>query len=162
MTQVVDQRAALIAALIASSVFFAMNVFVLPMQWGGNGWIVIRLFASIVLGTDVLAPPATFDGAALAVALLTNFAIAIPAVILLAVIIHRYGMAVGILGGAVFGAALYAINMYSLTYFFPQFFTLQGVGFFLSHVVFGALGGGLYEAFEVERFVPIDSDKGVI
>ena len=154
LRQVVDWRAAIIAGFVAGTVFLLFNLFVVPGQGEGAAWVMVRLCASIVLGPEVLAPPATFDAGALGVALVTHYTISVASAALLAVIIHRYGLAVGIVGGALFGLALYCINMYTLTYFFPQFFVLSGSLFLWGHIVFGAIAGGVYEALEVERFVP--------
>lgn len=154
LVQIVDWSAAAWAGLIGGLVYFLMNLFVTPALVGGNAWVQVRLLASIVLGPKVLAPPATFDAAALAVALLTNFAVAILFALLAAWILHRWGLIVGIVGGAALGLALYLIVFYSLTRFFPQFFAMNGRGYLLSHLVFGAVVGGVYEALEVERYEP--------
>ena len=159
LRQLVDWRAVFIAGLTAGVIFLLINLFVVPGEGDAGPWVMIRLFGSTLLGKAVLAPPATFHAGALAAALLTHFAVSFGAAALLAVIIHRYGLWVGIVGGAVYGLALYAINMYTLAYFFPQFLVLNGMPFLWAHVAFGALAGGVYEAFEVERFVPVD-DRG--
>ncbi len=158
LVQLVDWSAAAWAGLVGGAVYLLMNLFVTPAIAGGNAWVQVRLLASIVLGPKVLAPPATFDAAALAAALLVNFAVAILFALLVAWVLHRWGLIVGILGGAALGLALYLIVFYSLTRFFPQFFAMNGRGYLLSHVVFGAVVGGLYEALEVERFEPADGD----
>ena len=154
LVQLVDWSAAAWAGLIGGAVYFLMNLFVTPAIVGGNAWVQVRLLASIVLGPRVLAPPASFDAAALAVALLVNFAVALLFALLVAWVLHRWGLIVGILGGAALGLALYLIVFYSLTRFFPQFFAMNGRGYLLSHVVFGAIVGGVYEALEVERYEP--------
>ena len=158
LVQLVDWSAAAWAGLVGGAVYLLMNLFVTPAIAGGNAWVQVRLLASIVLGPKVLAPPATFDAAALAAALLVNFAVAILFALLVAWVLHRWGLIVGILGGAALGLALYLIVFYSLTRFFPQFFAMNGRGYLLSHVVFGAVVGGLYEALEVERYEPADGD----
>jgi len=52
-----------------------------------------------------------------------------------------------------FGLALYAINYYTFTLFFPWFFPMRSWLVVLSHIVFGATAGGVYEAFEHETYV---------
>jgi len=154
LVQLVDWSAAVWAGLAGGAIFLLMNLFVTPAIVGGNAWVQVRLLASIVMGPQVLAPPATFDAGALFAALVTNFALAILFALFVAWVLHRWGLIVGIVGGALLGLALYLIVFYSLTRFFPQFFAMNGRGYLLSHMVFGAVVGGVYEALEVERFEP--------
>ncbi|MCB0752698.1 MAG: hypothetical protein KDC52_14600, partial [Ignavibacteriae bacterium] len=156
MRQVVDWSAAFWAGLIASLVFYLLNIFVVPVLLGGNMWVIIRLFASIFLGESVLAPPATYDLGSLMISLITNLVLSLSFTFLIAFILHKYGMLVGIFGGAFFGLAIYLINFYSLSYFFPWFFALSSWPFVLSHILFGAVAGGIYELLEVEEFEPVE------
>lgn len=156
MRQLVDWSAAVWAGLIAGLVFLLLNLFLVPLFVGGNAWVVLRLLASIVLGEGALAPPATFDLSVLIVALITHFVLSILFALLLAYIIHRWGLIVGIVGGALFGLALYATNFYTLTLFFPWFFAMRSWPIVIAHIIFGAVAGGVYEALEVEEFVPVE------
>ena len=67
--------------------------------------------------------------------------------------LHRWGFWVGLIGGALFGLALYAINTYTMSRFFPEFFHYRSWFMVGLHVVFGALCGGIYEAIERDRNV---------
>ena len=154
MRQLVDWSAAVWAGIISGIVFMLMNVFLVPYFVGGNAWVMVRLFASIVLGDGILAPPATFDLYALLAAIFTNMVISLGFALLIAYIIHRGGLITGILGGAALGLVIYGINFYTLTFFFPWFFPMRGWAMLGNHIVFGALAGGVYEFLEVEEFVP--------
>jgi hypothetical protein len=158
MRQLVDWAAAIRAGVIAGIFFLLLNVILTSLAFGVNGWVVIRLLASLVLGQGVLAPPATFNVAALVVALLTHFGLAIGFGFLIAYVIHRGGLITGIIGGALLGLALYSINFYTLSYFFPWFFAMHSWVFGVSHMIYGALVGGIYEALEVEVFVPVENN----
>ncbi len=157
MRQVMDWSAAFWAGIIASIVFFLLNILAVPSLLETNMWVIIRLFASVFLGKDILAPPATFDLTALLVSIITTLVLSIGFTLLIAFVLHQWGMLVGILGGAVFGLAIYLINFYSLSYFFPWFFALSSWPFVISHIIFGAVAGGVYEAFEVEEFEPVEA-----
>jgi hypothetical protein len=159
LRQLVDWRSALWAGLIAGTAFLLLNLLLTPMAIGGNAWVLIRLEASILLGPDILAPPVTPDGGALVAALVTHYALSVAFAFLVTYVLHRWGLVVGILGGAAMGLALYAINFYSLTYFFPQFFAMRSWALVLSHVLFGALVGGIYEGLEVEMFEPVEQPR---
>jgi len=157
LRQLVDWRAAFWAGLIAGAIFLLVNLFVTPLVIGGNAWVMVRLFASILMGEGILAPPATFDAAALLIALITHFVLSIGYALLIAYIIHRGGLIAGFIAGALLGLALYSINFYTLTFFFPWFFAMRSWVFVATHLLFGALVGGIYEALEVETFVPANT-----
>jgi hypothetical protein len=160
MRQVVDWSAAIWAGLIAGLIFLSLNLFFVPLIIGSNGWVIVRYTASVLLGQSILPPPATFDALALIVGLLVHFAISIGAALLIALVIHRGGLLMGIVAGTLLGLAIYLINYYTLTLIFPWFFALNHPIFALIHAIFGALVGGIYEALEVEVFVPVDAETG--
>ena len=155
MRQVVDWGAALWSGFLAGFIFLMLNLFLTTYVAGGNAWVVIRLLASIFLGETILAPPATYNLTALLLALVTHFALSVSFALLLAFLVHRWGLLVGIVGGGLFGLALYFINFYTLTFFFPWFFVMRGWAVIASHIIFGAIAGGIYESLEVEEFVPV-------
>jgi hypothetical protein len=156
----VDWRAVFRAWLIAGTVYFILDLLVVPAILGGTFWISARLVASILLGSEVLAPPATFHGPALVAAVLTVYGLALLATVVIALVIHRGGLILGIFGGALLGLSFYAINYYSLTYFFPQFFALNAPAVLISHVIFGALAGGLYEWLEDDELERAQGEHG--
>ena len=88
-----------------------------------------------------------------AVGVLVHMALSLVYALLLAFIIHRWGLIVGILGGALFGLAIYVINYYTFTYLFPWFFPLRSWLVLATHVFFGATAGGIYEALERHIYV---------
>jgi hypothetical protein len=153
---VVDWSAAIWAGIIAGAAFLLLSVLIAPRLLGGNGWIAFRYAASILLGERILPPPATFDPAAVIAGLLVYFSVALVFALLIAIILHRWGLVVGILGGALIGVALYFITFYTLTLLFPWLFVVRGSVLLISHVIFGALAGGIYEALEVEQFVAVE------
>ena len=154
LKQVMDWKAAFYSGIISGFVLLLLVMFAVPSIMGWNAWIVVRYIASIFMGQTILPPPAIFHLTALIIALITHTIISVGSAILLAFIIHRWGLLIGIIGGAVFGLCLYGINFFSLTYFFPWFFLIKGWAMMLSHIIFGAVAGGVYEALEVEKFVP--------
>lgn len=155
--QVVDWSAAIWAGIIGGAVFFLASVLLLPIAVGGNVWVVVRYFASILLGAQVLAPPATFDISTFAAALVAHFGLAIVFALVISFIIHKGGLLSGVIRGAMLGGAIYVINIYTLTFVFPWFFALHGVLFLVAHVLYGAVVGWVYEGLEVEEFVATDA-----
>lgn len=155
MEQIVDWRSAIIAGLIAGAVFLLVEMIGRAAVTGGSPWIAVRYIAAIVMGEDALPPPPTFDAGIFLVALLVNFVLAVIFGLILATIIHEWELLVGIVVGALFGLALYAINYYTFTRFFPWFFPVRNWTDVLAHVLFGVVAGGVYELLERERFIPI-------
>jgi hypothetical protein len=151
--QLVDWRAAVIAGFVSGVVFLALAM-ILTAHYVGSPWVMTRLAASLLLGKGALPPPATFTVGTFAAALVVHFTLSVAFSCLIAFVLHRWGLVVGIIGGAAFGIALYFINFNLVSHFFPWFFFMKSWIMFSSHVVFGALAGGVYEALEVERFVP--------
>lgn len=156
LKQLMDWRAAIISGFVSGIVLLLLVTLFVPAVRGWNAWVIVRYIASIFMGQEILPPPATFNLTALIIALVTHTIISLGSAILLAFIIHRWGLLVGIVGGAVFGLCLYGINFFSLTYFFPWFYLIKGWPMMISHVIFGAAAGGVYEGLEVEKFVPAE------
>jgi hypothetical protein len=154
--QLVDWSAAVWAGLIAGSIFLLLNLFLMHFHYGSGIWTTLRFIASLVLGKSVLAPPASFDAGILMAALLTHYFLSVGFTLILAVIIHRWGLLTGIILGGLFGFALYCINFYTMTLWFPWFFAINSSSMLISHIVFGMFAGAIYEALEVEEFVYID------
>lgn len=153
LKQVMDWRAAIISGLVSGIILLVLVMLFVPAVKGWNAWVIVRYIASIFMGQEILPPPAAFDLTALVIALITHTIISFGSAIILAFIIHRWGLLVGIAGGAVFGFCLYGINFYSISYFFPWFYLIHGWPMMLSHIIFGAVAGGVYESLEVEKFV---------
>ena len=153
LEQVVDWRAALLAGVVAGIVFLILQMVGRAYQTGGSVWLAPRYIAAIALGEGVLPPPTNFDLGIFVVALIVNLVLSVLFALLLAAIIHEWDFWFGVIVGGLFGLAIYAINYYTFSRFFPWFFPIRSWVDILSHIVFGALAGGIYEALEIERFV---------
>jgi hypothetical protein len=155
LRQVVDWKAAISAGVAAGLMFLLLQMALHGLLLEGGGvWIVPRYVAAIVMGEGVLPPPASFDLVVVLVALLVHFTLSILYALILAFVIHRWGLLVGILGGALFGLALYAINFYTFSLLFPWFYAGRTWMDIVAHLLYGAVAGGVYELLERETFVP--------
>jgi hypothetical protein len=148
LNQVVEWHLAVFAGLAAGTVFLLSSILYVTLVKGLSPWVVLQYMASIVMGESVLPPPSDFSVVIVLVGLLVNYLLAITFAVILAFIIHRWGLLVGVIGGALFGAAIYVINLYTFTLIYPWFFALHGVPFFLLTVLFGAVAGGVYELLD--------------
>lgn len=159
--QVVDWRAAFLAGLFAGVALFLLQM-ALTALLVGSPWVLPRMTAAIVLGRGVLPPPASFEAGAVVAAFVIHMVLSFAYAALFAFILHRGGLVLGIVGGAVLGLCLYAINYFTFATFFPWFLDLRSGLILLCHVIFGALAGGLYELLEVERFVPVEDSAPTV
>ncbi len=154
LRQIVDWRAAIIAGLIGGFVFLLMNMW-LTSKHLGNAWVPLQLPAAMVLGPKVLPPATGMETQAMSFGLPVHLLLSIAFACIVAFCLHRWGIVVGVIGGALFGLALYAINYYGLSDWFPWFASMRSWIMAASHAVFGAVAGGIYEALERERFVRV-------
>ena len=156
MHQITDASAAIWGGVIAGIAFLIIQLGMATWLFGSNIWIVFRWNAAIIMGQDVLSPPHDFNFIIVLVGLIVHFTLSISFSLLIAFIIHRWGLLVGIIGGGLLGLGLYAINFYTMTLFFPWFFPIRNWLMVVGHITFGAVAGGIYEALEVEEFVPVE------
>ena len=147
-----DKRAATIAGLLAAIISLGLGMGVLQYLHE-NALGLPRLLATIVLGRGALDAELTSTGMALGVGIGVHLVLGLVFAFIISFTLHRWGFWVGLIGGALFGLALYAINTYTMSRFFPEFFHYRNWFMVGLHVVFGALCGGIYEAIERDRNV---------
>lgn len=141
-------RAAVWAGIIAGLV----STLIQALLWASTGAFPAALFrdsrlaAAIVMGRDVLPPPATFDLAVMLVATCVHFALSIGYGAVVALIIARAGMGMALLIGAGFGAALYVVNLHGFTAIFPWFAEVRDWNTFAAHIGFGVAAAVTYRA----------------
>jgi hypothetical protein len=111
-----------------------------------------RLTAAIVMGRQVLPPPATFDASIMLVAILVHLALSIAYGLTLSVFISRLSTPLSLLAGAAFGVFLYAINMYGFTFVFPWFAEVRDWITAATHLVFGMVVAAVYKAWPMRAY----------
>jgi len=110
-----------------------------------------RLTAAIVMGRGVLPPPATFDARVMLVATLLHFALSIAYAFALARLISGLRGPSALLAGGVFGACLYALNMYGFTTILPWFEVTRDWITVAAHVAFGVGAAGAYRMLALRK-----------
>ncbi|MEO8331874.1 MAG: sodium:proline symporter [Gallionella sp.] len=103
-----------------------------------------RLTAAILMGREVLPPPAVFAWDVMLAATLVHFALAILYSMVLACFISRLGTMRSLLAGILYGLVLYGINMHGFTIVFPWFSVVRDWITIVTHAVFGAAMAGAY------------------
>ncbi len=134
-----------IAAVGAGLAFLLINVVLTPLVLDVGAGVTLRYFAALVLGPEVLTDDSQTT---IIVGILVHFLISLLFTFIIALVVHRWGLIVGIVGGGILGLAVYGINLYAMTLLFPFFFAIHSGVLILSHIVFGAAAGGIYELFD--------------
>ena len=110
-----------------------------------------RLAAAIVLGRAALVAQPTFDWRVLLTATLLHFGLSVAYAGFLSMVIARTSWRPSIAVGAIFGLALFAINMYGFTLIYPWFAATRDWITAGAHVVFGVTAAAVYKAMEMRR-----------
>lgn len=152
-----DWMAGVWAGLIAGLAFLALEMILVPLLMGGSAWEPPRMIAAIVMGPEVLPPPATFDAGVVTAALAVHFVLSILFGLILAVIVSLFNLdsSAGLIlvVGAVFGLIIYFVNFYGMTAFFPWFADARNWLSMTLHVVFGVVAAESY--FGLEKRKPL-------
>jgi hypothetical protein len=152
----VTWRAIPIAAVIAGTVFLLVNVIFTPIVLEADADLILRYFASIALGDDVLLEG---DTTTIIVGVVVHYILSFIFAFITSVVVHRWGLAVGIIGGAILGLCFYVINLYLVVELFEWMFAIRSDVFLAAHILFGALAGGVYEMFD-HFDVALEEDLG--
>ena len=96
-----------------------------------------RLTAAVIMGAGVLPPPSTPRWDILLAATLIHFALSVASALVPAALVGRLNTLSAIVGGALYGLAIYAINMYGFTLRFPWFAVARDWVTLATHLVFG-------------------------
>jgi len=151
---VIDVRATVLAGLVAAIAstlaqlaLWAVFTDALP----GILWRDSRLAAAIVMGARALES-AGFDLAIAGIATVVHFALSIAYALILAPLVgRRIRLTVAAAIGAMFGAALYAVNMHGFTAIYPWFAATRDPITFAAHVAFGASAALAYRIAAARR-----------
>ena len=143
----IDWPAAIWASVIAGIVFAVLEVALVSMVQGKSIWVPLHMIAAIVLGPGAMAAPDTFDLAVVATAVALHIVLAIVYGIILAFIIMRMDTGIAVLVGALYGLALYFINFYGFTKWFPWWAQARDWVSVFTHIVQSGLTAYLYKLY---------------
>jgi hypothetical protein len=141
----VTWRAIPFAGLAAGTAHLLALLILSPLMLDIQPVLPLRYMGSLVLGQGVLMDA---NVATLAVGLLVHYILSIFFTLIIAIVVHRWGLAVGILGGALLGLCIYAINFYTMTILFKWMFAMHSTVSVIAHLIFGAVAGGIYETYD--------------
>ena len=139
--QATDWKAAAWAGLIAGLVFVMAEMLMVWLFLGQSPWGPPRMIAAMVLGKDVLPPPADFSMMATMVAMLIHLPISVVYGLVIGWLVHRFDMGLAVLIGLVVGVlAIYGINFYLVApAVFPWFVEARHWVSLVAHALFGVV-----------------------
>lgn len=149
--QIVDWRAVLIGGLVSALVFLVVNI-ILGTVYLGSPNLTWRILGSLVQGPGALPPGDGTSMSMMLAALVVHIPLSILFTALIAVVVHEWGLVTSVIVGGLMGLAIYVINFFGLSFLFPWMEPLASWLMMASHVAFGAVAGGLYEAFECDIY----------
>lgn len=148
MTERIDWKAAFLAGLIAGAVFMMLEMVLVATVGGGSPWGPPRMIAAIIMGREVLPPPATFELVPMMVAMMVHLLLSILLGIILgwAISHWRFGLTISVIVGTVFGLIIYVVNFYGFSSIWPWFAMARGWISIFAHAMFGLVLGWAYYA----------------
>lgn len=134
------------AGIIGGAVFMMAEMLMVWIFMGQSPWGPPRMIAAMLLGKEVLPPPATFAMVPMMVAMIIHFMLSIVYGLILGPSVRRMGMGAALLTGAVFGfVAVYLVNFYLIApMLFPWFVEARNWVSLVAHVLFGMAVAGAY------------------
>lgn len=141
-----DWKAGIWSGLIAGLAFLILEMLMVWLFMGESPWGPPRMIAAMVLGRDVLPPPATFDIGVVTAAMMVHFFLAITYGLVVGLLVHRATQrGVALLIGAGFGLAVYLVNFYLIApALFPWFEMARNWISIFNHILFGVVAAGAY------------------
>ena len=135
------------AGLIAGVIMMMLEMIMVPLFLGGSPWGPPRMMAGILLGSDVLPPPATFDVGVMMAGLGIHLIMSIIFALILDAVVNNMSFIWALVVGAVFGYVLYLVNFYLITdLMFPWFTKATNWVTAFSHISFGIGAAWAYKA----------------
>jgi hypothetical protein len=126
------------AGLIAGVIMMMLEMIMVPLFLGGSPWGPPRMMAGILLGSDVVPPPATFDLGVMMAGLGVHLIMSIIFALILDAIVNNMSFIWALVVGAVFGYLLYLVNFYLIAEaMFPWFLNATNWVTAFAHISFG-------------------------
>ena len=143
----IDWRSAIWASIIGAVVFAVLEVVLVPLLQGKSPWAPLHMIGAIALGPSAMTAPDAFDLGVIGTAVGVHIGLAILYGVILAYIIATMTTGSAVVAGAIYGLALYFINFYGFTAWFPWFADARdGISIF-THIVQSGVVAYCYKMF---------------
>ncbi len=159
-----DWRAAVIAGLIAGTVYMVLELLTARFLLYQGAWGTVKMVAAIMLGREALASADAFSWTIVLAAGVVHFGLSVVLASILAMLLasFRFDSSFGMasLVGALFGCAVYLLNFYLLGRYFNWFDEARGWESLFAHALFGLVAADAYMHFERREADAPPADAG--
>lgn len=154
---------AVYAGLISGFTFIVLQMVLVTIFNFGKFWGPPRMISAIVLGKDVLPPPAATTFWVIILGFIIHFILAIVFAIIIGLIVSRISMGAALGVGLAIGLALYFINFYAFTGIFPWFAKSRIWVTVVSHLVYGFMAAWCFKSFygALPTAVPVTDNRNI-
>ena len=149
------------AGLIGGVIMMMLEMIMVPLFLGGSPWGPPRMMAGIILGSEVVPPPATFDVGIMMAGLGVHLMMSIIFALILNAIVNNMSFIWSLVVGAVYGYVLYLVNFYLIAEaLFPWFQNATNWVTAFSHIAFGIGAAWAYKALTRHHTTAEDKAHG--
>jgi hypothetical protein len=138
------------SGIIAGAVFLVLELVLWPVAGLGRPGEPVRMIAAIVLGPDVLPPPAGLQPGILLAAMLVHLSLSVLYATLYAAfrvwVLSRRMEWLRPYSHGLFGLAIYLVNFYGFTVLFPWFIDARHSTSIVVHIAWGMILPAAYDA----------------
>jgi O-antigen/teichoic acid export membrane protein len=154
-TPTIDWGMAILAGILAMIVFAIIEM---AFSWAMRGTSPLRplvIFGTVTL--NALSPSTPVGGGIRTAAVGAVLLLALGALsgVILGYLVHRLGVVAAAIAGALFGLAMYAVDLYGVAQLFPSLVDLRDWMSALAYGIQGALTAGLYKVMTHEDVEPV-------
>ena len=140
-----DFKRSIYAGIAAGIIFIILEMILVPLFLDASPWETVRMIAAIILGPDILRQETTsFDIGVIMVGILLHLFLSVIYTIIIVLIISDIKLSMALLIGAAIGIAIYLVNFFIFTGWFPWFAAARYWISALSHIVFGLSAVWIY------------------
>lgn len=125
------------SGLAAGIVFMMLEMIMVAVFQGKSMWAPPRMIAAMILGRNVLPPPATFAVGVMMTALIFHMILSWIYAAAFGGVFGGMQIGSGIAVGALVGLGIYLVNFYGFTAIWPWFAEARGWISLVAHVAFG-------------------------
>ena len=154
-SQTIDWGIAILAGVVAMVVFAVIEMAFSWAMRGASPWQPLVVFGTVTL--HALMPSAHVGGGIRTMLVGAALLLALGALsgVILAYIVDRIGVASAAIAGAIFGLAMYAVDLYGVARLLPALLDLRDWMSALAYVLQGVLTAALYKVLARKEAAPL-------